>query len=47
MWGLWMIKDHSVARQVGMDTAVLVVAVLVAAVAPVIVYRCTHWVHGN
>jgi len=46
MWGLWMLKDQSVARQVGMDTAVLVAA-LVAAIALVIVYRCTHWVHGN
>jgi hypothetical protein len=42
MWGPWMLKDQSVARQVGMDTVVLV-----AVIAPAIVYRCTHWVHKN
>jgi len=42
MQGLWMLKDQSVGRQFVTDTVVLV-----AAVAPAIVYGCTHWVHGN
>ncbi len=39
MQGLWMLKDQSVGRQFVTDTVVLV-----AAVAPAIVYGCTHWV---